>query len=126
MGSVRILIADDSAAVRLLVKRAFEGIGWEVVPFQNGYEAYEAGLDGGFDLAFVDHFMPGMLGAEILQGWRDEDVDIPVIMLSGLDNEDMIVTCLELGARDFIRKPFNSRELEIRARLHLRLGTSAG
>lgn len=118
---MRILVADDSAAVRLLVERALGNAGWEVVSFENGYDAYEAGLEGQFDLAFLDHFMPGMLGAEVLQGWNENGIEFPTIMLSGMDNDDMIVTCLDLGARDFIRKPFNSKELEIRARLHLRL-----
>lgn len=119
MHQIRILVADDSAAVRLLIERSFGAIGWRVFSFDNGYDAFEAGLQGGFDLAFLDHFMPLMLGNEILQGWRDNGVVIPTIMLSRLDNAEMINTCLELGARDFVRKPINSREMEIRARMLL-------
>ncbi len=117
----RVLVADDAPTVTLLVERGLEADGWEVVVTNDGYEAYELGRTGDFDLALVDHLMPSMLGAEIVQRWAEEGVEIPVLILSGMDDDQTIVECLEAGAVDFMRKPFNIRELRMRARLHAQL-----
>lgn len=115
----RILIADDAPTVGLLVTRTLEALGWDVVTVTDGVAAYEEGSRGDFDLAVLDHFMPGMSSAEILARWKREGVGIPVIVLSGLDDPESIVDLLELGAVDFLRKPFNPRELAARVRIHL-------
>ncbi len=116
----RVLVADDAPTVTLLVQRGLEADGWDVVVANDGYEAYELGLDGDFDLALVDHLMPSMLGAEIVQRWHEAGVETPVLILSGMDDEETVTGCLEVGAADFVRKPFNIRELQMRARLHAR------
>ncbi len=116
----RVLVADDAPTVTLLVERGLEANGWDVVVTNDGYEAFQLGLDGDFDLAFVDHLMPSMLGAEIVTRWQEADVDTPVVMLSGMDDDETIADCLAAGAVDFMRKPFNIRELVMRARLHAR------
>ncbi len=116
----RVLVADDAPTVTLLVERGLEASGWDVVVTNDGYEAFQLGLDGDFDLAFVDHLMPSMLGAEIVTRWREADVDTPVVMLSGMDDDETVADCLAAGAVDFMRKPFNIRELLMRARLHAR------
>lgn len=116
----RVLVADDAPTVTLLVERGLKSDGWEVVVSSDGYETYELGRSGEFDLALVDHLMPSMLGAEIVQRWAEEGVDIPVLILSGMNDDDTIVECLEAGAVDFMRKPFNIQELRMRARLHAR------
>ncbi len=116
----RVLVADDAPTVTLLVERGLEASGWDVVVTNDGYEAFQLGLDGDFDLAFVDHLMPSMLGAEIVTRWQEADVDTPVVMLSGMDDDETIADCLAAGAVDFMRKPFNIRELVMRARLHAR------
>ena len=121
----RVLVADDAPTVTLLVERGLEGDGWEVVVTNDGYEAYELGRSSDFDLALIDHLMPSMLGAEIVQRWAEEGVDIPVLILSGMDDDETIVECLEAGAVDFMRKPFNIRELQMRARLHGRQAPTA-
>jgi len=115
----RILVADDTPTVRLLVTRTLEALGWHVVAVDDGQAAYETGATGDFDLALLDHFMPGMSSAEILSRWRREGVHLPVIVLSGLDDPESIVDLLETGAVDFLHKPFNPRELVARARIRL-------
>jgi DNA-binding response OmpR family regulator len=119
MARPHILIADDAATVTLLVQRALEGAGWDVTAVSDGAEAYQAGVDGHFDLALLDHLMPGMLGAEVLHRWTEANVPFKTIILSGMDHDDLVIQLLEMGAVDFIRKPFNVKELLVRVRHHL-------
>jgi DNA-binding response OmpR family regulator len=115
----RILIADQNPAVTLVMRRHFESAGHEVDVAHDGLDALEMGSSGIYDLAFIDHFLPTMLGAEVIQTWTENGVDLPTIIVSTLNDESMIVRCLELGAADFIRKPFNTAELDARAQIHL-------
>ncbi len=114
--SKRILVADDSPTITTLLRSALEGAGYEVSSAVDGVEAYEKGRDGEFDLAILDQLMPGLLGLEIIDRWRKEGIDIPVIMLSGVDDDRTIVDSLDKGAVDFVRKPFRLPELMARIR----------
>ena len=115
----RVLVADDARTVTLLVERALEAAGYDVTIVSDGAAACEAGLTGGFDLALLDHLMPNMLGAEVLQRWNYAGVTFRTIVLSGMDDDDLVIELLEMGAVDFIRKPFNIKELVVRVRRHL-------
>lgn len=115
----KILVADDAATVRLLLTRTLESAGYDVAAVEEGSAACRAGIDGDFDLALLDHLMPGMLGTEILQRWREANVGFRTIVLSGVDDDDLVIQLFELGAVDFVRKPFNIKELLIRMRIHL-------
>lgn len=110
----RILVADDSASVRLLVKRHLQSEGHEVIEAADGPEAYEAGRDQSIDLAILDQLMPGLKGIDVLQAWRSEDIDFPVVLLSGVDDHHAVVSSLDEGASDYIRKPFSPSELKVR------------
>jgi DNA-binding response OmpR family regulator len=123
---MKILVADDAATVRLLLTRALEAAGYDVTTVEDGVAACQAGIDGDFDLALLDHLMPGMLGTEILQRWTEADVGFPSIVLSGMDDDDLVIQLLELGAVDFVRKPFNIKELLIRMRIHLSAPATEG
>jgi DNA-binding response OmpR family regulator len=123
---MKILVADDAATVRLLLTRALEAAGYDVTTVEDGVAACQAGIDGGFDLALLDHLMPGMLGTEILQQWTEASVGFPTIVLSGMDDDDLVIQLLELGAVDFVRKPFNIKELLIRMRIHLSARATEG
>ena len=116
---VKILVADKNPAVTLILRRHFELAGHHVDVAHDGLDVLEIGMTGEYDLAFIDHFLPTVLGAEIIQKWGEEGVDLPAIVVSTLSDETMIVRCLELGAADFIRKPFNTSELDVRAQIHL-------
>jgi DNA-binding response OmpR family regulator len=120
MRAPRILVAEDDRVVSTLVCRSLETAGAEVTAAYDGLEAFEAGMDHDFDIALLDQVMPGLLGAEVLQRWSEEGVRLPVIMISGLTDEEDIVACLELGAVDFVRKPFNVREVLARVGVQLR------
>jgi DNA-binding response OmpR family regulator len=121
-----ILVADDAATVTLLVSRALESAGYRVMVESDGFAAFEAGIANDFDLALLDHMMPGMLGTEVLQRWSEAGVLFPTVVLSGMDDDDLVIQLLELGAVDFIRKPFNLKELLIRVQLHLAAPRAAG
>lgn len=126
MAVPRVLVAEDSAPVMLLITRAVEAIGCEVVGVIDGLSAYEEGLKGGYDICLLDIFLPGMLGTEILARWTEEGVTHKTIVISSVDDDEMTVRCFESGAVDYIEKPFNVRELQLRVRLHLRSSGDSG
>lgn len=115
----RVLVADDSETVTTVLVTALELEGYEVEIARNGVEAYEKGVEGGYDLVILDQLMPGMLGLEIIDRWQQEGHVIQTIMLSGVDDERTVVNSLESGAVDFIRKPFRLPELLARVRQRL-------
>jgi DNA-binding response OmpR family regulator len=115
----KVLIADDSETVTTLLVTALELEGYEVTTAANGIEAYELGASGDFDLVILDQLMPGLLGLEIIDRWHKEGHMVPVMMLSGVDDERTVVSSLDMGAVDFIRKPFRLPELMARVRQRL-------
>lgn len=115
----RILVADDVEAVTTLLVTALEIAGYEVVVAENGQQAYELGKSGQFDLAVIDQLMPGLLGTEILGRWQSEGISIPVIMLSGVEDDEIVVGSLDSGAIDYVHKPFRLPELMARIRKNL-------
>ena len=121
-----ILVADDAATVTLLVSRALESAGYRVTVASDGFAAFEAGVSNDFDLALLDHMMPSMLGSEVLQRWGEAGVSFPTVVLSGVDDDDLVIQLLELGAVDFIRKPFILKELMVRVRMHLAAPRAVG
>ena len=112
----RVLVADDSDTVTTVLVTALELEGYEVETAVNGLEAYEKGLTGDYDLVILDQLMPGLLGLEVIDRWRQEGRQISTIMLSGVDDDRTVVESFESGAVDFIRKPFRLPELLARVR----------
>lgn len=112
----RILVADDSQTITTLLRSALEGAGYEVSSAVDGMDAYEKGRTEDLDLVILDQLMPGLLGLEIIDRWRAEGIDVPVIMLSGVDDDRTVVESLDKGAVDFVRKPFRLPELMARVR----------
>jgi len=115
----RILIADDAATVAALLTAALEMDGYEVTSVGDGERAHEEGATGSYDLVIIDQLMPGLLGIEVIAKWRAAGNDVPVMMLSAVDDEYTVVNSLQLGAVDFVRKPFNMQELLARVRRNL-------
>lgn len=120
MNRPQVLVAEDDRVVSLLIARSLEGVGAQITTVYDGLDALEVGLTNDFNLVLLDQVMPGLLGVEVLQRWIDDGKHMPVIMVSALTAEEDIVRCLELGAVDFIRKPFSVRELLARVKVHLR------
>ena len=105
----RLLIADDDAPNRELLCRRLEKLGYQVTTCANGLDALQLARSQQFDLVLLDLLMPGLDGREVLASMKDDPAlrDIPVIMISALDQVEGIVRCIELGAEDYVAKPFN-------------------
>ena len=112
----RILIADDAEEVTTLLITALEIAGYDVVVATDGQMAFDLGTESDIDLAIIDQLMPGLLGIEIIQKWQEKGLDFPVIVLSGVEDDDVVVGSLDSGASDFIRKPFRLPELMARVK----------
>jgi two-component system response regulator RegX3 len=129
MADGRILIADDEPSVRDSVGYALAQEGFEVTPAADGDEATEKLGDGiPFDLLILDIMMPGRSGLDICRDVRARS-PVPIILLTAKDAEVDKVVGLEVGADDYVTKPFSVRELLGRVRAQLRrreLDRSAG
>jgi sigma-B regulation protein RsbU (phosphoserine phosphatase) len=112
-----ILIVDDDPANRELLARRLERYGARGSLAQTGLEALQMLRKTPFDLVLLDLLMPGLDGCQVLAKLKaDRKLRyIPVIMISGLDQENGIARCLEMGAEDYLTKPFNP--LFLRARI---------
>ena len=120
MSSGRILIADDEPSVRDSVGYALAQEGFEVTPAADGDEATEMLGDGiPFDLLILDIMMPGPSGLDICRDVRSRSA-VPIIVLTAKDAEVDKVVGLEVGADDYVTKPFSVRELLGRVRAQLR------
>jgi two-component system response regulator RegX3 len=120
MSSGRILIADDEPSVRDSVGYALTQEGFEVTPAADGDQASEL-LGNGipFDLLILDIMMPGPSGLDICRDVRSRSA-VPIIVLTAKDAEVDKVVGLEVGADDYVTKPFSVRELLGRVRAQLR------
>jgi adenylate cyclase len=104
-----LLIVDDSAENAEVLRRLLEADGYSVEIRGNGEDALAALGGGTYDLVLLDLRLPGMDGFEVLQRMRADPGlrHIPIIMLSGDDQQESIIRGIELGAEDFLPKPFN-------------------
>jgi sigma-B regulation protein RsbU (phosphoserine phosphatase) len=110
-----ILIVDDSQTNRDLLSRQVEAQGYQAVTAANGSQALEMIQTGRYDLILLDIIMPEPNGYEVLKWIRHSNWQhIPVIMISALDEIDSVVKCIEMGAEDYLPKPFNSVLLKAR------------
>lgn len=117
MAARRILIADDDSLLRALLVHRLSADGYEILTAQDGGEALAAIREQKPDLIVLDALMPVMDGFEILRRLRAGGVPgAPVIMLTALKREEDIVGALQLGAADYLVKPFIPDELSQRVR----------
>ncbi len=123
---MKILVAEDDPLTREALTACLEGEGFTVIAASNGADALEAWQRDLPDLVCLDIMMPGMDGYEVCRRIRATDSRIPVVFISAKNEEIDIVVGLELGADDFVRKPFGRHELLARLRSALRrTGSSA-
>lgn len=114
-----ILVVDDEPRMISFMRMNLELEGCRVISATNGREALERARDDMPDLILLDIMMPGMDGFEVLRRLR-ESTSVPVIVLTAKDDEDDRIRGLELGADDYMGKPFAQRELVSRIRAVLR------
>ena len=111
-----VLVVDDIETNRDILSRHLEQQGHTVAVAENGRRALEMVKTHAFDLVLLDIMMPEMDGYQVLQRLKGDDTwrDIPVIMISALDELGSVVRCIEMGAEDYLPKPFDPVLLEAR------------
>jgi serine phosphatase RsbU (regulator of sigma subunit) len=110
-----ILVVDDNETNRDLLSRQIELQGYQAVTATNGKQAIEMIQTGAYDLILLDIIMPELDGYEVLKWIRNSSWRfIPTIMISALDEIDSVVKCIEMGAEDYLAKPFNPVLLKAR------------
>lgn len=116
----KVLIVEDDLALRRGLVDNFADLGYEVLAAADGEEGLERALSDGPDVLILDIMLPGVNGYEICQTVRREGLEYPIIMLTARGQEQDVVRGLELGADDYVTKPFRVRELLARVRAFLR------
>jgi DNA-binding response OmpR family regulator len=114
--SARLLVVDDDPGILDVVSYALREAGYEVETRTDGPSALDAALSRDYDLIVLDLMLPGMSGTDVCRKLREEGETVPLVMLTAKDAELDRVLGLELGADDYISKPFSSTELVSRVR----------
>src|SRR5512142_141795 len=111
-----VLIVDDEESGRETLQSILEGEGYNLIMAENGPQAIEKAKHFLPDVILLDVMMPGMTGFEVCQRIRSDPqiAEIPVIMLTALDDRESLLAALKAGADDFISKPFDRYELRAR------------
>jgi class 3 adenylate cyclase len=115
--TARLLIVDDDSTNRLVLKGALTAQGYDVIVAEDGLRALMIlRTDKAIDLVLLDVVMPEMDGIDVLRFMKGEAAlsHVPVIMISALDDAERIAACLEMGAEDYLSKPFNPAILKAR------------
>ncbi len=119
IGGSHMLIVDDDAQIRQLATRFLRDHGFRVTPARDGREMWQALDTGSVDLIILDLMLPGTNGLDLCRDVRARST-IPIIMLTALGSDTDRIVGLEIGADDYLAKPFNPRELLARINAVLR------
>ncbi len=115
-----ILIVEDDTGIRVILKDTLASQGYEVVTAENGIKGWELAKELRPDLVILDVMLPLMDGFEVCKRMRKEGITSPVMMLTVKDEEVDKVLGLELGADDYVTKPFSVKEVSARVKALLR------
>jgi two-component system KDP operon response regulator KdpE len=118
--TVKVLIVDDEPPIRRLLRVGLGTEGYAISEAANARDAIAHVKIDRPDLILLDLGLPDMPGHDLLQQWREELIDLPILILSSRTDEAGIVKALELGADDYVAKPFGMKELVARIRVALR------
>ena len=119
MAGKKVLVVDDDVKTVELVKLYLNRDGYRVITAYNGNDALQLARETHPDLIVLDLMLPGMNGLDVCRNLRKES-DVPIIMLTALTTDEDRLTGLNLGADDYMTKPFSPRELAARVRAVLR------
>lgn len=125
MAGMRILLIEDEQPIAEFVQRGLEAEGYAVSCAYDGEQGLALARGGDYGLVLLDVLLPKLSGLEVLKGIRGHDRGLPVILLTALSETDDVVTGLDLGANDYLTKPFAFAELLARIRAHLRAPAQA-
>ncbi|MGA2217651.1 MAG: response regulator transcription factor [Terracidiphilus sp.] len=117
---LRILVVDDEPAIRRALRPPLVELGFQVAEASRGEEALQLLRAGTYDAVLLDVNMPGVGGIETLRRIRSFASRLPILMLTVRDQEEEKVQALDLGADDYVTKPFSTRELIARIRAAVR------
>lgn len=116
----KILVVEDQEDIGALIALNIEALNYEAQHVDNGPDGLMAALEGGYDLIVLDIMLPGMDGLEICKTLRKKSIYTPILMLTAKKSEADRVVGLEVGADDYLTKPFSIRELQARIKALLR------
>jgi two-component system, OmpR family, response regulator len=116
-----ILVVEDEEKIARVLELELEYEGYSVTKVMDGLEALEAYRTGSWDLILLDVMLPGLSGIELLRRIRKNDLNTPVILLTAKSSVEDKVSGLDLGANDYITKPFQIEELLARIRAAFRI-----
>ncbi|MDD9935582.1 MAG: response regulator transcription factor [Myxococcales bacterium] len=116
----RVLLVEDEASIRRGLLDVFRYRGCQVVAVADGAEALRLGLEERWDLVVLDIMLPELNGFAVCERLRGRGREMPILMLTAKGDEDDIVRGFEVGANDYVTKPFGVRELTARANALLR------
>ncbi|KJD37700.1 MULTISPECIES: response regulator transcription factor [Paenibacillus] len=119
-----ILIVEDEEKIARLLEIELEFEGYQVSKEKNGIDGLETYCKGSWDLVLLDIMIPGLNGIELLRRIRKHDANVPVILLTAKSSIADKVEGLDLGANDYVTKPFVIEELLARVRVALRVGAA--
>lgn len=123
--SKKILVVDDESSIATLLQYNLEQAGFIVETASDGQEGYDAVLEKKPDLIILDLMLPKMDGMEVCKALRLQKINTPIIMLTAKDDEFDKVLGLELGADDYMTKPFSPREVTARVKAVMRRFTAS-
>jgi two-component system, OmpR family, KDP operon response regulator KdpE len=118
--AIKILVVDDEQPIRKLLRAGLGTQGYVIIDAPNGRTALEEMAQSAPDLVVLDLGLPDISGQDLLRRWRAEGSSVPIVILSSRTDEAGIVEALDLGADDYVTKPFGVNELIARIRVALR------
>jgi two-component system KDP operon response regulator KdpE len=118
--AIKILVVDDEQPIRKLLRAGLATQGYVIIDAPNGRTALEEMANSAPDLVVLDLGLPDIPGQDLLKRWRAEGSSVPIVILSSRTDEAGIVEALDLGADDYVTKPFGVNELIARIRVALR------
>jgi len=127
MSELRILLVEDDPAVRTIVRAILERNGKKVDVAETAFEGEKMALENFYDLVILDLGLPDGNGYDICSSLREQELITPVLILSEEHETEVKISCLKVGADDYLTKPFNGEELiarieAITRRSNLRFG----
>lgn len=118
---MKILIMDDDQSLRYMLSEIFTFVGWDPVTYPNGREGIKGFLSHGADIILVDYHMPELDGLQTVRLIREKDQQIPILVLTVDERQEIANRFLDVGATDFALKPVKAPDLIARVQLHKRL-----
>lgn len=116
----RVLVVEDDPDISELVCKDMRELGFLAFSERDGWKGLAAAQEGNFNLVILDLMLPGIGGIEICRKLRDEVPELPILMLTAREDDASKILGFELGADDYLTKPYNSLELQARVKALLR------